>query len=213
VLNDDQWQAATRLFVQIVPQFFPDNSIVPSFVPLHDSVRLLLNELQQDLPPADAGAPAIHAPPPDKRARVDIPHPAAASAASSSPSHSSRSAVDMDGEQKPDEDKEGQDKEHDLNWELERWFSPAHGAVFMLWDDAQSEPSVQWRKLDNTFPRLAYLARRFLCVIPTSAPSERVWSGFGHVIDKCSSSIDSSLAAKIMFLRYNQHLLEAIPFS
>ena len=57
------------------------------------------------------------------------------------------------------------------------------------------------------------LARRFLCILLSSAPSERVWSGFGHVIDRTSTTIDSTLAAQIMFLRANQDLLDRIPLS
>ena len=50
----------------------------------------------------------------------------------------------------------------------------------------------------------------FLGVLPTSAPSERVWSGFGHVITKNSSTIDSTLSAKIMFLCHNKDMLPFI---
>ena len=77
----------------------------------------------------------------------------------------------------------------------------------------QSQPNVQWKALEPEFPRLALLARRFLSISPTSAPSERVWSRFGRVISKQSSTIDSTIAAQIMFLRDNQHLLKSVnPF-
>jgi hypothetical protein len=82
-----------------------------------------------------------------------------------------------------------------------------------MWDNADSQPGIQWSKLYLTFPRLSMLARRFLCILPSSAPSERVWSGFGHIIDKNSSTIDSTLAAQIMFLRANKDMLESIPLS
>ena len=35
-------------------------------------------------------------------------------------------------------------------------------------------------------------------------------SGFGHVISKSSNTIDSSLAAKLMFLRHNKDLISQI---
>ena len=114
----------------------------------------------------------------------------------------------MDGEQQPEEKNE--EKDQTLNSELARWFDSRDGAKFMLWSAPNSQPAMQWPALENDFPRLALLAHRFLCVLPTSAPSERVWSGFGHVISKSSSTIDSSLAAKLMFLRYNKDWLSQI---
>ena len=103
--------------------------------------------------------------------------------------------------------------DHDIHWEIEAWFDRAHGARFLIWDNNESQPRVQWPQLQLTFPRLSLLARRFLCILPSSAPSERVWSGFGHVIDKNSTTLDSTLAAQIMFLRANQDLLDRIPLS
>ena len=75
------------------------------------------------------------------------------------------------------------------------------------------QPDVQWKVLEPEFPRLALLARRFLSISPTSAPSERVWSRFSCVISKQSSTIDSTIAAQIMFLRDNELLLKSVnPF-
>lgn len=111
----------------------------------------------------------------------------------------------MDGDQEPE--RKHDEKDDSAENEAARWLDPIHGARFLRWADEDSQPSKQWPPLHKQFPRLALLARRFLCVLPTSAPSERVWSGFGHVIDKYSSTIDSSLAAKIMFLRHNKDLL------
>ena len=68
---------------------------------------------------------------------------------------------------------------------------------------AESQPAVNWKIDEVVFPRLALLARRFLCILPTSAPSERVWSGMGHIVTKHSTTIDSTIAAQKMYLRYN----------
>ena len=194
--------------MQYVRQFFPNDCLDPVFVPLNGDVQLQMDELHQDLaearaPGEDAGA--HHAEPPEKKARSE-PSPPAAAASALSPVPPS--AIDMDGEQHPEEKKE--EKDQTLASELARWFDPRDGATFMLWSAPNSQPAVQWPALQNDFPRLALLARRFLCVLPTSAPSERVWSGFGHVISKSSSTIDSSLAAKLMFLRHNKDLLSQI---
>jgi hAT family C-terminal dimerisation region len=191
--------------VQYVHQFFPNDCLNPVFVPLNGDVQLQMDGLYQDL--AEARAPGEdagdhHAEPPEKKSRSEPSPPAAASSALSPVPPS---AIDMDGEQQPDEKKEvyGQT----LASELARWFDPRDGATFMLWSAPNSQPAMQWPALEKDFLRLALLARRFLCVLPTSAPSERVWSGFGHVISQSSSTIDSSLAAKLMFLRYNKDWL------
>ena len=98
-----------------------------------------------------------------------------------------------------------------MQWELAHWFSPA--APFLPWYAPQSQPDVQWKVLEPEFPRLALLARRFLSIPPTSAPSERVWSRFGRVVSKQSSTIDSTIAAQIIFLRDNGRLLMSVnPF-
>ena len=81
----------------------------------------------------------------------------------------------------------------------------------LAWNDPNSQPSVLWRKDEKTFPRLALLARRFLSILPTSAPSERVWSGFGHIITKQSATIDSTIASQTLYLRYNRDLVDRIP--
>ena len=120
-------------------------------------------------------------------------------------------AIDMDGEMQVEEKKEVKE-ERDVQWELAHWFS--HDAPFLPWYAPQSQPDVQWKALESEFPRLALLARRFLSISPTSAPSERVWSRFGRVISKQSSTIDSTIAAQIMFLRDNEDLLKSIhPFN
>ena len=110
-----------------------------------------------------------------------------------------------------DEKKEAKE-ERDVQWELAHWFSP--DAPFLPWYAPQSQPEDQWKVLELEFPRLALLARRFLSIPITSAFSERVWSRFGRVISKQSSTIDSTIVAQIMFLRDNEHLLKSIhPFN
>ena len=63
---------------------------------------------------------------------------------------------------------------------------------------------------EKFYPRLAFLARRFLCILPTSSPSERIWSGYGQVITKQSASIDSTAAAHKMFLKRNHAIVELV---
>ena len=104
--------------------------------------------------------------------------------------------------------KEGKEEgTHDIEWEMRHWFDRT--APNLKW--AESTPDKTWPDLAATFPCLCLLARRFLCIVPTSAPSERVWLGFGHVITDQSSTIDSNIAMQTAFLRYNRDLIPAIP--
>ena len=232
-LTADQWNRVKTIFLQYVPQFFPNDCMLPVFVPLNGNVLAKLEELQQEKEelqkemkqPAPAADPAQELaipspatpsagdghnhPPPDmqdeqpqkKRRHVLDRAPAAAASAH---------AIDMDGAMQVEERKEVKE-ERGVQWELAHWFSPA--APFLPWYAPQSQPDVQWKVLEPEFPRLALLARRFLSIPPTSAPSERVWSRFGRVISKQSSTIDSTIAAQIMFLRDNEHLLKSVnPF-
>ena len=190
--------------------------MLPVFVPLNDNVHNKLEELKQEIEELQYAAAEMHPSPPSRlparygnnhphpdmqderpqkeRRGVDGPHP----------------AIDMDGDMQVEEKKEVKE-ERDVQWELAHWFNPA--APFLPWYAPQSQPDVQWKALDSEFPRLALLARRFLSIPPTSASSERVWSRFGHVVSKQSSTIDSTIAAQIMFLRDNEQLLKSVdPF-
>ena len=207
ILNDAQWNTAKKLFREYVVKFFQgQNDRIPQFVALDDDVNVRMGDLLAECPPYDDN-------PPVKKPRVALPPPSAAAApASGERSRLGKMAMDMDGEQK-EEKLENEEDDHGIHWEIEAWFDRAHGARFLMWDNDESQPREQWPQLQLTFPRLSLLARRFLCILPSSAPSERVWSGFGHVTDKTSTTIDSTLAAQIMFLRANQDLLDCLPLS
>ena len=167
----------------------------------------MLIEVPLPVPPAAWPAHNVlnHSRPPDLQVEQLQPHKKRRHI-----DHGRPPAIDMDGEMQVEEKKEVKE-ERDVQWELSHWFS--HAAPFLPWYAPQSQPDVQWKALEPEFPRLALLARRFLSIPPTSAPSERVWSRFGRVISKQSSTIDSTIAAQIMFLRDNEHLLKSIhPF-
>ena len=214
VLTDAQYQAAKQLAITTIRRFFPNNSSFPVFVPLQPNVATKMNELRDELkeklpPPHDAvgeDAKAGEAVPGPKRARSEAhaaaaPVPALPRAAGNAPNF----GLDMDAGIDVKEEEKG---EHDLEWELRNWFSDA--SPNLSWHDPKSQPNIVWKTNAKVFPRLSLIARRFLCILPTSAPSERVWSGFGHIITKHSSTIDSTTAAQTMYLRYNHHIVDKV---
>lgn len=215
ILSDDQWNTAKKLFGEFAVKFFPEpNDLVPQFLALDNDVNVRMVDLLADIPirldPPPLKKPRLAVPPPDGAAAPAV----AVDAAPRDRGHKDRMgwmALDMDGEQEEERHDEKEDDQTDTG-KLRLGWIVIMGQVLM-WDNADSQPSIQRSKLYLTFPRLSMLARRFLCILPSSAPSERVWSGFGHIIDKNSSTIDSTLAAQIMFLRANKDMLESIPLS
>ena len=226
-LTANQWNRTKFIFLQYVPLFFPNNSMLPVFVPLNDNVHNKLEELKQEIEelqyerkqPASASSAAAaemyppHPAGPPARDGNKLPHPDLQDERSQKKRRhvvGRPPAIDMDGDMQVEEKKEVKE-ERNVQWELAHWFNPA--APFLPWYATQSQPDVQWKVLESEFPRLALLSRRFLSIPTTSAPSERVWSRFGHVISKQSSTIDSTIAAQIMFLRDNEQLLKSVdPF-
>jgi hypothetical protein len=213
VLTEAQFQAAKDIGINTISRFFPNNRDTPVFVALQPNVAVKLKELEDELRdklpyPADEkaeGEPAA------KRVHVDAaplppppPPPPPAPPLHPPPPHP---LLDMDGGM---EFKEVKEEIHDVQWELRNWFSPAQTEQ-LKWSEPQSQPSVKWKEDEKKFPRLSLLARRFLCILPTSAPSERVWSGFGHIITSHSSTIDSTTAAQKMYLKHNHDLLDQVP--
>jgi len=67
-----------------------------------------------------------------------------------------------------------------------------------------------WRQQTSTFPKLAALARSVLAVPATSAPSKRVFSVAGHVINAKRSSLAPSRSNKIVFVHENDRFVAAL---
>ena len=81
------------------------------------------------------------------------------------------------------------------------------------------DPLQWWKYYEPRFPTLAKLARKFLCVMGTSVPSERVFSVAGLTVTDKRSQISSEFVDKIIFLnkalkeKYKQESvsLESVP--
>ena len=131
-LTDDQWNRVKARFIRFVLHFFPNNCMLPVFVPLNGNVLAKLEELQQEIeelqhaPAAadDAAAEVPPAPPaaPPARDVHNRPRP---------PPHVQderpqkkrrhidgwRSAIDMDGDMQVEEKKKVKE-EREVQWEL-----------------------------------------------------------------------------------------------
>ena len=61
-------------------------------------------------------------------------------------------------------------------------------------------PLMWWKNNAGKFPQVAKLARKFLCIMGRSVPSERVFSIAGLTITKTRSQLDPDAADQIIFM-------------
>jgi hAT family C-terminal dimerisation region len=203
VLSHAQYDAAKQIFKETVVLFYPAGTRSPIFVPLESDVQLQMQELQQDVPPPDIA----RAPKAVEVKEVKAAEPATQPLLKKQKTHFPavpRPKLDMNQGVKVQQKLE-ENEEHDIEWELAHWFTE-HGEG-LSWE---TDPLEAWKELEPAFPLLALLARRFLCILPTSAASERVWSALGRIIGPQSTTIDSDRAAQLMFVRYNRDLLQKV---
>ena len=62
------------------------------------------------------------------------------------------------------------------------------------------DPLQWWKHYARRFPTLAKLARKFLCILGTSVPSERVFSTAGLTVTDKRSRLDSNVVNEIIFM-------------
>jgi hypothetical protein len=70
-----------------------------------------------------------------------------------------------------------------------------------------SDPLVWWKTHNHRYPRLARLARQFLCIPATSVPSERVFSKTGWLVSKRRTSLSHGSVCNLSFIAMNYHHL------
>jgi hAT family C-terminal dimerisation region len=212
VLTADQYEAAKQLAISFMKKFFANSAMLPLFVPLNPNVASRINEIKEEIKQHFEDEKQID-PPRAKKAREEAPPPPAplAAVAALAPAKPAIPSVifgiDMDAGIA--ELKEEKEQKHDIDYEIRAWFG--ENAPPLQWNQESSKPPLPWKADEKIFPHLAYLARRFLCILPTSAPSERVWSAFGHIVTDQSSSIDSTIAAQTLWLRYNHEYVTKVP--
>lgn len=66
------------------------------------------------------------------------------------------------------------------------------------------EPLVWWRQKEPRFPRVARLAKKYLALPASSAPSERIFSKMNAVVDKRRASLDPDRVERIVFIKQNK---------
>ena len=80
----------------------------------------------------------------------------------------------------------------------------AFGSIFegnVEW--VKTNPLNWWKKHELTFPRLAKLARAYLALPATSAPSERIFSQASLVLAKRRTRLDPEMAGKLLCVKKN----------
>ncbi|XP_078023596.1 E3 SUMO-protein ligase ZBED1-like, partial [Epinephelus lanceolatus] len=69
--------------------------------------------------------------------------------------------------------------------------------------DEEDDPLAWWKVHKINFPRLCNMARKYLCVPATSAPSERLFSAGGNIVTCTRSSLKPAKVDMLVFLAKN----------
>jgi hypothetical protein len=64
-----------------------------------------------------------------------------------------------------------------------------------------------WKRNATKFPLLATLAREYLAIPATSAPSERIWSRASRILSLKRARLKPEVAQQIMFVKENLSIL------
>ena len=71
-----------------------------------------------------------------------------------------------------------------------------------------ANPLTWWQTHETHFPMLAKLAKQFLCIPATSAPSERIFSAAGNVLTKKRNRLKPDMASVLVFLHKSWTYME-----
>lgn len=69
--------------------------------------------------------------------------------------------------------------------------------------DGEDDPLAWWRVHKISYPQLSIMARKYLCVPATSAPSERLFSTGGNIVTCTRSSLKPAKVNILVFLAKN----------
>lgn len=69
--------------------------------------------------------------------------------------------------------------------------------------DADSDPLQWWRLHEADFPRLSQMAKKYLSIPATSAPSERIFSTGGNIVTCTRACLKPESVDQLVFLARN----------
>jgi len=69
--------------------------------------------------------------------------------------------------------------------------------------DGETNPLEWWRQHEANFPRVASLAKKYLCIPATSSPSEQAFSTSGNIITCRRSALKPEMVDQLVFLAHN----------
>ena len=69
--------------------------------------------------------------------------------------------------------------------------------------DPDADPLSWWKREQHSFPILAQLARKYLCVCGTSVPSERLFSQAGYIVNELRTHLSPENVNMLVFLAKN----------
>ena len=112
-------------------------------------------------------------------------------------------------EKKPAAELEEEDIKIDCKRELDRYLNAPGQALKIKTDKGEefSDPLDMWKVHAASYPVLAKLARAFLSIPATLAPSERVWSQSANVVSAKRAHLGEKLTGDIIFVKENKHIL------
>jgi hypothetical protein len=67
-----------------------------------------------------------------------------------------------------------------------------------------------WRENEQLFPAVAYLARKYLAIPASSAPSERVFSLAKRILTRERYRLSPARLERLVFMNHNQRLLDEL---
>ena len=74
-------------------------------------------------------------------------------------------------------------------------------------DDNYINPLEWWKTHEGDYPILSRMAKAFLAIPATSAPSERIWSRVALILTTKRANLDPEVASGMMFVRENLEIL------
>ena len=76
-------------------------------------------------------------------------------------------------------------------------------AVAFAIENKVTNPLSWWKKSQSKYPKLAKLARQFLCIIASSVPCERVFSKSGWCVNKRRTLLSDANVSNLVFISSN----------